>query len=59
MSILKDCDCADWKNQIKNLDAMIEISWIHGFKYSITQFLYCPWCGKERIFISDDEYPEQ
>ena len=55
MSILEDCDCADWKVQIKVIDQMIDIAFIHGFFYPITQFLYCPWCGKKRKVITDDE----
>jgi hypothetical protein len=41
------CECNKWKKGKKELDHIVTLAWIHGFKYCGGEFIYCPWCGKK------------
>jgi hypothetical protein len=42
MEKLKNCDCKDWQEGMKQLDAIIDLAWIHNVMYTGGQFVYCP-----------------
>ena len=46
---MKDCDCKDWTENIKELNKIVDSARIHGVLLSphYKYFKYCPWCGKK------------
>ena len=46
---MKACKCKDWKDNIKEIEKVIDSARIHGVLISdeYKYFRYCPWCGKK------------
>ena len=55
---MKTCDCKLYEQNIKEIDACIGLSTIHGFPYKGEYFRYCPWCGKElyEVYTGDSDH---
>ena len=44
---MRNCECPDWKPNTDYINGSIQFLAIHGIdSYNLTQFKFCPWCGK-------------
>lgn len=53
-SLKLKCDCLDWKENIKILNAPYTLGLAAVGSYTAKAFSYCPWCGSQLIIKSDD-----
>ena len=54
----RQCNCEDWRNNIKEIDGAFQFMAIHNVGgYKGKKFVYCPWCGKKLFELkeADDE----
>ena len=52
-----ECDCQDWKENIKKINGPILLQGIHGMgEYDGKQFVYCPWCGGRLQKLEDKSH---
>lgn len=41
------CDCKEWDDGMRQIDAAQFMAFNKGCKYTATPFRFCPWCGKQ------------